>query len=234
MIFDAFVVSCEHASHAVPVRWRQPFAATPEVLHTHRAWDPGALTLARYFARALKAPLFCGQVTRLLVDLNRRANTRAVFSEFSRRLPPQQRQHLLHLYHWPYRVLVQHAVAELLAAGRKVLHLSCHSFTPVLDGKTRQTEIGLLFDPKRPGENSLCRNWQQALATALPKHRTRLNDPYRGTSDGVTTWLRGLFAPDQYAGIELELNQAFAASPADRWLSVRHGLLRTLHSSLRG
>lgn len=233
MNFDAFLVTCEHASNAVPVRWRAPFAAAPDVLRSHRAWDPGALHLAGYFARALKAPLFRGQVTRLLVDLNRRETARAVYSEYSRRLDATSRRHLLHLYHYPYRVLVHDAVAELVAQGRRVLHLSCHSFTPVLDGTTRQAEIGLLFDPRRPGENSLCQAWQKALGAALPTHRTRLNYPYRGTSDGVTTWLRGKFDAGQYAGIEIELNQAFAARPPARWLKVRHALLRTLRDSLR-
>jgi hypothetical protein len=51
MTFDAFIVTCEHATNAVPVRWREPFADTPEVLETHRAWDPGALVLAGEFSR---------------------------------------------------------------------------------------------------------------------------------------------------------------------------------------
>ena len=36
----------------------------------------------------------------------------------------------------------------------------------------------------------------------------RRNYPYRGSSDGLTTTLRGLFADPDYLGIEIEVNQA--------------------------
>lgn len=225
----ALVVTCEHATNYVPVRWRRAFQGETVVLNTHRAWDPGALALARELTNELRAPLFCGQVTRLLVDLNRRVDSPAVFSEFSRKLNGDQRRLLLHLYHWPYRVAIQDAVAENLRQGRDVLHLSCHSFTPVLDGETRQAEIGLLFDPKRRPEAALCTRWMNELSAALLNHRVRASYPYKGTSDGMTTWLRGQFPADRYIGVEIELNQSFAALPPRRWAEVRRTLRNALH-----
>jgi predicted N-formylglutamate amidohydrolase len=233
MNFDAFIITCEHATNAVPVRWREPFADAPEVLETHRAWDPGALLLANDFSRTLKAPLFKGQVTRLLIDLNRRETGKGVTSEFSRQFDLEKRVQLLNLYHRPFRVAVLDAVTHLTSAGKNVLHLSCHSFTPVLDGKTRNAEIGLLFDPGRAGENALCHKWQEALADELPRHRTKLNYPYKGTSDGMTTWLRERFPAEAYAGIEIEMNQSFAAKPATQWAEVRQALKATLRAVLR-
>lgn len=229
---QAFVITCEHASNYVPVRWRAPFRDTPGVLLTHRAWDPGALLLAQEFADKFKAPLFKGQVTRLLVDLNRHVESDSVFSEFSRKLGEGQRKHLLHTYHWPFRVAVLDAVTEFIRRGHKVLHLSCHSFTPVLDGKTRNAEVGLLFDPRRKPEAALCGRWQKALSSALPGHRVRPNYPYKGTSDGMTTWLRGQFPTKQYAGIEIELNQSFAMRPDREWANVRRALMTCLKAAL--
>lgn len=228
MRFDAFLVSCEHASNAVPVRWRGPFTAAPGVLDTHRAWDPGALVLARELAERFDAPLFAGQVTRLLVDLNRREAGKGVFSEFSRQFEPERRLHLLNLYHRPYRVAVLDAARHLLRGRGRLLHLSCHSFTPVLDGQVRKAEIGLLFDPRRRLEAGLCSVWRPALKAALPGYRVRLNHPYKGTSDGVTTWLRRELGPARYAGIEIELNQSFATGAAARWAGVRRALIETL------
>lgn len=230
--FDTFLVTCEHASNAVPVRWRAPFEGLAHVLQTHRGWDPGALALAQEFAADLHAPLFAGQVTRLLVDLNRREDNRAAFSDFTLELNPEQRVQLLNLYHRPYRVRVRNVVDEAAESDARLLHLSCHSFTPELDGVKREAEIGLLFDPDRPLEAELCPRWQEALLRALPGTRVRLNYPYLGTDDGVTTWCRELARADQYAGIEIELNQAFAALPPGHWAATRRALLRTLRACL--
>lgn len=224
MSFDACVITCEHATNAVPVRWREPFAGSGDVLDSHRGWDPGALVMARDFARALKAPLLAGQVSRLLVDLNRRETARAVFSDFARQLEPEQRLALLNNYHRPYRVAVLDAVRD----ARNVLHLSCHSFTPVLNGSTRRAEIGLLYDPARPREAEFCRAWRAGLRLAMPSLRVRRNYPYHGTSDGITSWLREKLDGARYVGIELELNQAFAAQTPMAWARVRRALIATL------
>ncbi|EMR04461.1 putative N-formylglutamate amidohydrolase [Cesiribacter andamanensis] len=93
--------------------------------------------------------------------------------------------------------------------GERVYHLSIHSFTPVLGGEVRDADIGLLFDPDRPLEVALCAHWQALLQTSLPHFRIRNNYPYLGIDDGFTSHLR-LLHPQQYAGIELELNQQWA------------------------
>ncbi len=36
-----------------------------------------------------------------------------------------------------------------------------------------------------------------------------MNEPYAGADDGLTTSLRGRFAPRQYLGIEIEINNRF-------------------------
>lgn len=117
------------------------------------------------------------------------------------------RENILARYYRPYRDEVEKAVASAIEQGRRVLHISSHSFTPVLDGKARETEIGLLYDPARKSERSLCDTWLEELQRALPEMRVRRNYPYRGTSDGLTAFLRTRHAGDSYAGIELEVNQ---------------------------
>jgi predicted N-formylglutamate amidohydrolase len=221
----ALIITCEHATNYVPVCWRGAFAGKEDVLLTHRAWDPGALVLAEELAAQFDAQVFKGQVTRLLVDLSRRVESKDVFSEFSRPLGADKRKLLLHLYHWPFRISVQDAVAEHIRRGHRVLHLSCHSFTPVLKGSKRNAEIGLLFNPRRKPEAGLCAAWQRKLARALPESRVRANYPYRGTSDGTTTWLRKQFPANRYSGIEIELNQAFAAQPPSEWSDVRRAFV---------
>ena len=61
---DCVIVTCEHASHRVPSRYRALFRDQEAVLKTHRGSDLGALWLARELATALEAPLFTGSVSR--------------------------------------------------------------------------------------------------------------------------------------------------------------------------
>jgi predicted N-formylglutamate amidohydrolase len=74
------LVSCEHGGNRIPPRYRKLFSASAGVLATHRAYDPGALAVARDFARAFRAQLFYSTVSRLLVELNRSLGSRTAGS----------------------------------------------------------------------------------------------------------------------------------------------------------
>lgn len=224
--FDALLVSCEHASNTV-ARHAAAFRGQADVLHTHRAWDPGAALLARELAAACHAPLHEGRFTRLLIDLNRRAQSKAVFSTFT---PDGARESLLE-YHSGWRAGVLADARRLINHGR-LLHLSCHSFTPELNGKARNAEIGLLYDPRRKLEKQTADAWHRALLAALPAMRVRRNYPYKGVSDGVTSWLRRELPAARYAGFELELNQAFAAKPAREWKETRKAIISVVLEGL--
>lgn len=203
----SILVTCEHGGNRVPAVWASRFAGAEETLATHRGWDPGALPLAQDLAHRLRAPLRAATVTRLLVDLNRSAHHPRVFSEWSRALPRAARAAILARHHAPHRAAVEGEVELRVRAGRRVVHLGVHSFTPVLDGEVRRADVALLYDPARPLERSLCSVWARSLAVALPHLAVRRNQPYRGASDGLTTWLRGRFPPEAYLGIEIEVNQ---------------------------
>jgi len=107
----------------------------------------------------------------------------------------------------PYRERVERHVAQALADDRRMVHISSHSFTPVLDRRVRRADLGLLYDPDRMRERELCVRWQRALATRLPDWIVRRNYPYLGRSDGFTSYLRKRYDDGSYAGIELEVNQ---------------------------
>lgn len=223
--YETFLITCEHASNAVPKAWGHCFAGHGAVLDTHRAWDPGAAHLARALGVALQTAPRMGEITRLLVDLNRREEHPKVHSEFT---PNAVKAQLVEQYHRPWRQAAKAIAAESARAGRAVLHLSCHSFTPVLDGKERKAEIGLLYDPSRGSEAAFSQELRKRLKFSLPGWRIRMNYPYRGTSDGVTSWLRESLANEAYTGIEIELNQAFAAKPAKEWAQARKALTQAV------
>ncbi len=215
------LITCEHGGCRVPARYRRIFSAHRKLLTTHRGYDIGALALARRLARRLRAPLIYSQVTRLLVDLNRSVGHRTIFSEATRALARLERSAILLRYYRPYRERVEKAIRAATKRQEAVLHLSVHTFTPVLDGMVRRADVGLLYDPGRRGEVALCRQWRKGLAQADGKLRIRANYPYRGTSDGLTTYLRTRFSAKCYLGIELEVNQLFPVHGQRSWTRLQ-------------
>lgn len=204
---EAIVLSCEHAGHAVPAAFRRLFAGHRSVLTTHRGYDIGIAPMARQVARVLGAPLLACQTSRLLIEPNRSLRHHSLFSEFSRDLPAEDKAWLIEHIWKPHRDAVTESVAQGIRRRGRVLHLALHSFTPVLDGRTRTADIGLLYDPKRPAERHFALALQRVLRETTDL-RVRRNYPYRGDADGLTTTLRRVFEPDEYVGLEIELNQA--------------------------
>ena len=227
---DRLIITCEHAGNVVPKQYRALFVGHEHLLPTHRGWDPGALLLAREFAARLSAPLWFDTTTRLLVDLNRSVGTPDLHSEATRHLSLAERREILDIYYHPHRRKVESAVAEAVGAGHRIVHIASHSFTPELNGQVRTADIGLLYDPARPGEVALSDAWLAALKLRDPGLRLRRNYPYLGTSDGLTMALRRRHPPERYVGIELEVNQRYVAAGGPQWRRVR----KTLVDSLAG
>jgi predicted N-formylglutamate amidohydrolase len=107
----------------------------------------------------------------------------------------------------PFREGVAWAVADALASGARVVHVSVHTFTPVLGERPRLTDIGLLYDPRRTAERAFVGEVERALGEAAPALRIRRNQPYRGVADGMATFLRGLHPDPLYSGLELEVSE---------------------------
>jgi predicted N-formylglutamate amidohydrolase len=202
-----FVVSCEHASNAVPEGIE--LGVGPDVLDSHTAWDPGAAEIARLVADGLGTTAFLGTATRLYVDLNRSEQGPAVIPivAFGVAIPgnatldvADREARLAH--HRAYRNAVTEAVRQTLDQHGRCVHLSIHSFTPELHGAVRDFDCGVLYDPDSPADRVAADALFDALTAA--GFATRRNEPYGGTGDGFTTTLRNTFGRDRYAGIEVE------------------------------
>ena len=228
----ALFLSCEHGGNHIPKNLRTLFHGHEETLRGHRGYDKGALDVARHLSKALDAPLVSATVSRLVVDLNRSLGNRNLYSEFTRILPKAQRDALIAEHYLPYRQAVEQGIETLLAEKDVVIHISVHSFTPAMDGKPRNADIGLLYDPARQSEVTFVTKWLSALRQAMPSARLRRNYPYKGASDGLTTALRRKWDNALYAGIELEINQGLLNDAAERDL-LKKALVTTLRASLR-
>lgn len=207
------VVSCEHASNAVPAELRD-LGLPSRVLQQHVAWDPGALPVAAMLARSLDADLHRGRWSRLVADLNRsEAHARVVPRRTAgapipgNALDARGRAARLARYWRPYRLEVAKAVADAVADGA-CLHFSVHSFVERLNGVERTNDFGILYDPRRSREVAFARALQRALQARGCS--ARRNFPYFGHTDGLTSHLRTRHAATRYLGFEIELNQRIA------------------------
>ncbi|MBN1521307.1 MAG: N-formylglutamate amidohydrolase [Candidatus Aureabacteria bacterium] len=218
------MLTCEHGGNRIPPEYRKLFFFHKSLLHSHKAFDKGARELFRTLSKKLKAMGFLSTTTRLLVDLNRSPESRSLFSFITRSLDEKERMSIL-LYHYtPYRKEVSQAVKRCSRKGFPLIHISIHTFAPLLKRKKRETDIGLLFDPSRKSERKFCLHLRKAMKIRFPGRLIRFNSPYKGTSDGLTSSLRCMFSEGRYLGIELEVNQKFARMKKHRWQSFRENL----------
>ncbi len=231
MPIDSFIITCEHAGNRIPAPWRRLFQGQQVLLDSHRGHDPGALVMARALAAAFTAPLVSSTVSRLLVDLNRSIGHPRLFSAATRSLPQKLRAKIVDRHYRPYRAQVERLVRQSVSRGRRVIHISSHSFTPELNGKVRRADVGLLYHPRRPGEAELCARWKASLAALAPQLRVRRNYPYAGKGDGLTSHLRLRFPPAAYFGIELEINQSIVFAAGRRWTALRGVLIDSLRAA---
>jgi predicted N-formylglutamate amidohydrolase len=230
---DFFLISCEHGGNRIPTRYRPLFSGHEALLHTHRGYDAGALRLARDMAAALDARLVAATVSRLLIDLNRSIRHPCLYSEATRAASGDVRADILQRYYLPYRSAVEMQIAQAIDRGSRVVHVSCHSFTPQLGDRLRNADIGFLYDPARTGELDFCRRWRSALKARMPGSRIRMNYPYAGKSDGFTSALRKRFSAEAYLGMELEVNQKHVFAGVRHWRDLRQAITDALVHAVR-
>lgn len=208
---DVVVLSCEHGGHEVPPAYAHLFKGADGVLSSHRGWDIGALGVAQRFGCVTSYALVACTFTRLLVEPNRSPDSGRLYSKYTQDLDDQTKAAILHEYYERHRGSVERQVSDAIAAGHRVLHVGVHSCADELDGHIRELEVSLLFDPDRPSEDIVCQAWNTELALLEPTWRLPFNEPYKGTDDGLTTWLRSRFPSDAYAGVEVEVRQGLIA-----------------------
>jgi hypothetical protein len=96
----------------------------------------------------------------------------------------------------------------------------------------RDADIGLLNDPARTKEAMLCRSWLSAFKSSGSPLKIRLNYPYKGTSDGLTSFLRRWTGNDDptspYVGVEIEVNQKHVFEGEAHWHALRSAIVETL------
>lgn len=226
------IITCEHGGNKIPEEYRHLFKDDIGVLKTHKAYDPGALELAEEISKKGDY-LFFSETSRLLVELNRSIYNHNLFSSFSKNLNLDKRKEILDNFYFPFRNKVEVLIQELAKKREKSMHISVHTFTPVLNNQVRNADIGILYDPKRSKEKHLAILIRNELLSNDKDLRVRFNYPYLGISDGFTSYLRKKFAQKFYLGLELEVNQKFVLNNKSKWKILKQNLSMTLDSVLK-
>lgn len=191
--------------------------------------DVTALYVARRMSENLRAPLIANDNASQLIDVRRSLRNRQLFSGVTRDWPVTDRQRLIETIYLPYRARLRTQLSRMLSRSTYVIHLSLQSF-PLGEGKRRcRADMGLLYDPAEQDEVDFCLDWIDELYEELEMLRVRRNYPQRGTRDSITKAMRGEFKGENYLGIEMMINQAWAA----REIAVRDQVIDGICWSLQ-
>ncbi len=206
------VLTCEHASWTLPPG--VDLGVPREVLMSQAGWDHGAFDIASRLSDVVGLPVHVGVFSRMFVDLNRPPEHAGVIplDSYGAAVPGNtglsalDRAARLATFHAPYWDAVRRDVRGRLVDRGACLHLSSHSFDPALDPTRRTFEVGVLYDPLHDFEAALAERLMFQLRSAGID--VRANQPYTGVGPALCTSLRGEFAGERYAGIELETSHA--------------------------
>tara|TARA_R110002049_G_scaffold308819_1_gene514226 strand:- start:26596 stop:27288 length:693 start_codon:yes stop_codon:yes gene_type:complete len=202
------ILTCEHGGNEIPHTFQPYFENENTILNSHRGYDLGALDVFQKL-KPLSDFSKYSKTSRLLIELNRSLHCPNLFSKFTKQLSKEEKKVLINSFYFLYRNAVESEIKNYIQNNQSVVHISLHSFTPILNNIERTCDIGLLFDSSKKEEKKNCKQLKSILKTFDSNIKIRYNYPYLGKSDGFTTYLRKKF-PDNYMGIELEINQKFS------------------------
>lgn len=147
----ALVISCDHASNAIPPEVNGGSLGLPaKDMGRHIAFDVGAAGVSRHLGRILNAPVVLSRFSRLLVDPNRGEDDPTLFMKLydgtiipgNRDLTDEDKTWRLENCYRPYH----RALGDLLDARQNPILIAIHSFTAQLDGHPpRPWHLGVLF-----------------------------------------------------------------------------------------
>jgi predicted N-formylglutamate amidohydrolase len=214
------VLICEHASNHMP-KALGTLGLSDEDLQRHIAYDIGAEGTSRILSKLLDAPLILQRYSRLAYDCNRPPESEGAMPELSeifeipgnKNLLPAARLARTQEIYRPFHRAVDDFLDRRAAERRLTIIVTMHSFTPVYKGKTRDFDVGFLFDRD---------NWlANFLIKAFPTEKARLNEPY-GPKDGVMHTTNLHAAPRGLKHVMIEIRNDLIANHAGQNTWANH------------
>lgn len=222
-----FLLIADHASNRVPDD--VDLGIAPALLNEHIAIDIGVAELGRALCERLGCPGILGNISRLVVDLNREEDAPHIIPIASdgHAIPGNAIDHdariaRIHRYWRPYH----DRLAAQIAAQRPRLLISLHSFTPQLATRPeedRPWEIGILYNQD-----------DRAARIAVPlleQAGVRVGDqqPYSGKLLNATMNRHGEGTGTAYLGIEMRQDLIGDPAGVTKWCDVLAPVIGTIN-----
>ncbi len=146
-----WLLTCEHASAAVPAPWRN-LGLTPAEIAGHIGWDIGAARVTELLAAELGAPAILAGWSRLFVECNRIPEAADFIAPVSdgivipgnQALSDRERACRKELAFDPFHARLASLLERMAEQGTPAV-VSIHSFTPVMGGRERPWHAGILW-----------------------------------------------------------------------------------------
>jgi predicted N-formylglutamate amidohydrolase len=209
------VLICEHASKTMP-KSLGTMGLDEVKLASHIAWDIGAQRVAEMLSDRLDATLVSQRFSRLAYDCNRPPEADGAYPERSEiydvpgnvGLSAEDKARRANALYHPFHRAIDTLLDARLAAGRGVILVTVHSFTPVYFGTRRDGHLGILHD-----DDSRLADVMIDASAALELDQVLRNYPY-GPEDGVTHTLQRHGLTRQIANVMLEIRNDLISDDA--------------------
>ena len=170
----SILLICDHASDRFPKSLGD--------MGLDLAVDIGAGAVTQTLAKRLGVTAVVHNYSRLIVDCNRQLMDPSAFLEYgdgilvpgNRNLHQEDKDLRASALYWPYHCAIDEQVQRLRKSGPLPAFISIHSFTPVLNGESRQWEMGVLWDKDEQLRDIFLQDLREA------GYRVGDNEPYSG------------------------------------------------------
>lgn len=205
-----FLLTCDHASNAVP-GWigGGDLGLPASEMERHIAYDIGAAGVTRRLAEVLESPAILSCFSRLVIDPNRGEDDPTLIMQLydgtiierNRRIDAPGRDTRLTRLYRPYHEAIDRMISE-----RQPVYVAIHSFTPQLNGRPKRPwHVTVLASPRD-------KRFSDALLAELGRESDLCiaeNEPYSGALKGDSI--------DRHA---------LATGTPNALIEIRHDLIR--------
>ncbi|MCH8136339.1 MAG: N-formylglutamate amidohydrolase [Proteobacteria bacterium] len=221
---------CDHASRRFP-KALGGMGLDPFARRCHLAWDIGAGPLTECLAASLGVTAVLAQYSRLVVDCNRDLFDPGAFLEFgdgvvipgNRHLNQAQKDQRASELYWPYHDAIDVELKRLAAYDCPTGFFAIHSFTPVMNGISRDVEIGILWDADRSTAEILIEGFRKA------GFKVGDNEPYSGKApQDFTIDHHAEDADLPHVGIEIRQDLIDGDTGVQAIASVLHAIIKPI------
>jgi predicted N-formylglutamate amidohydrolase len=196
-LYSPILLTCEHASGRIPKRFGKLGLTIAELNGAKDLYDPGSLELARKMAQLLNCSLLTSNVSRLVIDYNRRLDMKGVAkntyhapalklellteikgAETRVPIPMNHRERAsakmrYHTYVEPYKNAGVKLATKLAQLHGTCIVFSVHSFYPLYNGSVRTVDVDIMFDVAKKLGTRIAR-----AAAGLTTLRVATNKPW--------------------------------------------------------